>query len=141
MSQNSPCKKIIVDYDEVPQNEPVKKRKILMEKINLDNNSKTSSRVFLNFEEDDNINDDDNNINDENNDIFDENSIFNEIVKEDSNKNNSSLSQPIVGPLSKLRMRAKKLNFQQRFENDEDFKNENNSKFLPIFCSKRTYYK
>ena len=141
MSQNSPCKKIIVDYDEVPQNEPVKKRKILMEKINLDNNSKTSSRVFLNFEEDDNINDNDINYNDENNDIFDENSIFNDIIKEESNKNNSSLSQPIVGPLSKLRMRAKKLNFHQRFENDEDFNNENNSKNLPIFCSKRTYYK
>jgi hypothetical protein len=38
-------------------------------------------------------------------------------------------------------MRAKKLNFHQRFENDEDFNNENNSKNLPIFCSKRTYYK
>ena len=97
--------------------------------------------VFLNFEEDDNINDNDINYNDENNDIFDENSIFNDIIKEESNKNNSSLSQPIVGPLSKLRMRAKKLNFHQRFENDEDFNNENNSKNLPIFCSKRTYYK
>ena len=130
MSQNSPSKKIIVD--QVPQNEPVNKRKSFMEKINLENGSKTSSRVFLNFEEDDNIND---------NDIFDENSIFNDIIKEESNKNNSSLSQPIVGPLSKLRMRAKKLNFHQRFENDEDFNNENNSKNLPIFCSKRTYYK
>ena len=139
MSQNSPSKKIIVD--KVPQNEPVNKRKSFMEKINLENGSKTSSRVFLNFEEDDNINDNDINYNDENNDIFDENSIFNDIIKEESNKNNSSLSQPIVGPLSKLRMRAKKLNFHQRFENDEDFNNENNSKNLPIFCSKRTYYK
>jgi hypothetical protein len=139
MSQNSPSKKIIVD--QVPQNEPVNKRKSFMEKINLENGSKTSSRVFLNFEEDDNINDNDINYNDENNDIFDENSIFNDIIKEESNKNNSSLSQPIVGPLSKLRMRAKKLNFHQRFENDEDFNNENNSKNLPIFCSKRTYYK
>ena len=139
MFQNSQSKKIIVD--QVPQNEPVNKRKSFMEKINLENGSKTSSRVFLNFEEDDNINDNDNNYNDENNDIFDENSIFNDIIKEESNKNNSSLSQPIVGPLSKLRMRAKKLNFHQRFENDEDFNNENNSKNLPIFCSKRTYYK
>lgn len=139
MSQNSPSKKIIVD--QVPQNEPVNKRKSFMEKINLENGSKTSSRVFLNFEEDDNIKDNDINYNDENNDIFDENSIFNDIIKEESNKNNSSLSQPIVGPLSKLRMRAKKLNFHQRFENDEDFNNENNSKNLPIFCSKRTYYK
>ncbi len=139
MSQNSPSKKIIVD--QVPQNEPVNKRKSFMEKINLENGSKTSSRVFLNFEEDDNINDNDINYNDENNDIFDENSIFNDIIKEESNKNNSSLSQPIVGPLSKLRMRAKKLNFHQRFENDEDFNNENISKNLPIFCSKRTYYK
>ena len=139
MSQNSPSKKIIVD--QVPQNEPVNKRKSFMEKINLENGSKTSSRVFLNFEEDDNINDNDNYYNDENNDIFDENSIFNDIIKEESNKNNSSLSQPIVGPLSKLRMRAKKLNFHQRFENDEDFNNENISKNLPIFCSKRTYYK
>ena len=139
MSQNSPSKKIIVD--QVPQNEPVNKRKSFMEKINLENGSKTSSRVFLNFEEDDNINDNEINYNDENNDIFDENSIFNDIIKEESNKNNSSLSQPIVGPLSKLRMRAKKLNFHQRFENDEDFNNENNSKNLPIFCSKRTYYK
>ena len=139
MSQNSPSKKIIVD--QVPQNEQVNKRKSFMEKINLENGSKTSSRVFLNFEEDDNINDNDINYNDENNDIFDENSIFNDIIKEESNKNNSSLSQPIVGPLSKLRMRAKKLNFHQRFENDEDFNNENISKNLPIFCSKRTYYK
>ena len=44
MSQNSPSKKIIVD--QVPQNEPVNKRKSFMEKINFENGSKTSSRIF-----------------------------------------------------------------------------------------------
>jgi len=154
MSHNSPYeirKKIIVDYNEVPQNEPLKKRKSIKEKINIDNNSKISACVFLNFDDEknsknnNNINNNNNNDFDddnENDDIFDD-SIFKEILKENSNKNNSSsLSQPIVGPISKLRMKAKKLNFNQKFGNEEEFNNnENNLNIFPAFCSKRTYYK